>query len=218
MLNVYGATDTSLQGELAYFDEVNIVVPFRGIIIDDQIAFTTVSPGAQALVIWQGTISEQEWTGTALLCSDNPEINPALEPQEGAWSCKLVRSAGAINPTEAKTIWVYHAGLEYGPLTPADFIQRLNAGVWPRNAIVGLIDRTVWTTTGEFSMKAREPAPATKYLQSRSHSLWQRLMDKLESLQMPRWRSSRRMPPRRKPQMLTPALKRLSVKHSGKIS
>ena len=68
MLNVYGATDTSLQGELAYFDEVNIVVPFRGIIIDDQIAFTTVSPDGQTLVIWQGTISEPEWTGTALLC------------------------------------------------------------------------------------------------------------------------------------------------------
>jgi hypothetical protein len=45
--------------------------------------------------------------------------------------------------------------------------------------------------------------------------MWQRLMDKLESLQMPRGRSSRRVRPARKPQMLTPALERLNVKHSG---
>jgi hypothetical protein len=216
MLNIYGATDTSLQGELAYFDELNIVVPFRGIIVDDQIAFTTVSPGAQALVIWQGTISELEWTGTALLCSNNPKINPGLEPQEGFWSCKIVQSAGAINPAEANTVWVYHDGVEYGPFTSAEFIQRLNACEWPRNAIVGLIDRTIWMTAGEYWTKAREPAPVTNYLLRRSHSLWQRLMDKLELFQMPRRRSSQRVRPRRKPQMLTPALERLTVEHSGK--
>jgi hypothetical protein len=205
-----------VQGELAFFDELNIVVPFRGIIVDDQISFTTVSPDAQALVIWQGTISEPVWTGTALLCSNNPKINPSLEPQEAAWSCKLVRSAGAMNPAEANTVWVYHDGVEYGPFTTAKFIQRLNACEWPRNAVVGLNDRTIWTTTGDYWEKSREPAPATKYLLSRRHSLWQRLMDKLESLQMPRGRSSRRVHPVRKPQMLTPALERLTVKHSGK--
>jgi hypothetical protein len=216
MLNVYGATDTSLKGELAYFDEVNIVVPFRGIIVDDQIAFTTVSPDEKTLVVWQGTISELEWTGTALLLSNNPEINTALEPQEAAWSCRLVRSAGAMNPAAANTVWVYHDGVEYGPFTTAKFIQRLNACEWPRNAIVGLNDRTIWTTTGEYWTKFWETAPTTKYSLSRCHSLWQRLMDKLESLQMLRGRSSRHVHPRRKPQMLTPALKRLSVKHSGK--
>jgi len=215
MLNIYGATDSSVQGELAYFDELNIVVPFRGIIVDDQIVFTIVSPDGQTLVIWQGTISEPEWTGTALLCSDNPEINTALEPQEGAWACKLVRSAGAMNPAEANTVWVYHDGIEYGPFTTAEFMQRLNACEWPRNAIVGLIDRTIWTTAGEYGTKTWEPAPAAIYLLRRRHSLWQRIMDKLESLQMPRGRSNRHVHPRRKPQMLTPALKRLPVKHSG---
>ena len=212
MLNVFGATDTSLQGELALFDELNIVVPFRGTIIDDQIAFTTVSPGAQALVIWQGTISEREWNGTALLCSNNPTINPALEPEEGAWACKLVRSAGASNTAEVNNIWVYHEGVEYGPFIPAEFIQRLNACEWPQNAIVGLVDRTIWTTAGEYGTKTPEPAPTTKYLPRRSHSMWQRLKDRLESLQMPRWRSTRRVPRNRKSQMLTPALERLIVK------
>jgi hypothetical protein len=215
MLNIYGATDSSVQGELAFFDEVNIVVPFRGIIVEDQIAFTIISPDARTLVIWQGTISEPEWTGTALLCSNNPEINPALVPQDGAWSCKLVRAAGAINPAAAKSVWVYHEGVEYGPFTTAEFTQRLNDCEWPHNAIVGLNDRTIWTTTGEYTPKSWEAAPTTKYLLTRHHSLWQRLMDKLESLQMPRGRSTRHVHPRRKPQMLTPALKRLSVKHSG---
>ena len=211
MLNIYGATDTTLQGELAFFDELNILVPFRGIIVDDQIAFTTVSPGAQMVVLWQGTISQLEWTGTGLLFSNNP----ALEPQEGAWSCKLVRSAGAMNPAEANTIWVYHEGVEYGPFTAAEFIRRLNACEWPRNAIVGLIDRTIWTTTGEYFEKSWEPTLTTNYILRSSRSLWQRIMDRLESLQMPRRRPKRCVRPRRKPQMLTPALRRLSVKHSG---
>jgi len=212
MLNVYGATDTSLQGELGYFDEVNIVVPFRGIIIDDQISFTTVSPDQQTLVIWQGTISELEWTGTALLFSNNSKINTALEPQEGAWACKLVRSAGAINPAEANTVWVYHDGVEHGPFTSAEFTQRLDACEWPRNAIVGLNDRTIWITTDDYGTQSLEPAPATFYLPWRNRSLLQRLTDRLESLQMPRWLSNRCVRPRHRPQMLTPALKRLSVK------
>ena len=123
-----------------------------------------------------------------------------------------------MNPAEANTVWVYHDGVEYGPFSTAEFSQRLNACEWPRNAIVGLNDRTIWTTTGEYTTKSWEPAPTTKYLLSRRHSLWQRLMDKLDSYQIPRGRLSRRVRPMPKPQMLTPALKRLSVKHSGKIS
>jgi hypothetical protein len=128
---------------------------------------------------------------------------------------KLVRSAGAINPAEANTIWVYHVGVADGPFTPAEFLQRLNAGQWRRNAIVGLIDRTIWITAGEYCAKSREPAPTIKYLPRRSHSMWQRLKDWFESLQMSRWRSNRRVHPSRKSLMLTPALERLSVKHSG---
>jgi hypothetical protein len=52
---------------------------------------------------------------------------------------------GTPNPDAAQSVWVYHDGKEEGPFTAEAFNQRLNAGQWPPNAIVGLDDRTEWS-------------------------------------------------------------------------
>ncbi len=217
MFTIYEATETTLHGEVSLFDTLDVVtVPFRGTIKNGQAIFTVEVPRSKTSITWQGIISGTELTGTYSAHCASPNADPSMRHQAGVWSCKLIRQLGAPKPETAHFVWVYYDGVEDGPFTPSEFMQRLNAGHWCRNAIVGLIDRTIWTTTGDYWTKIREPAPATKYLLSRRHSLWQRLMDKLESLQMPRGRSSRRVHPVRKPQMLTPALERLTVKHSGK--
>jgi hypothetical protein len=213
MLAIYEATNTTLHGEVSLFDTQDVVtVSFRGTIKNGQAVFTATVPRTKTTITWQGIISGTELTGTYTARCGSPNADPSLRHQAGVWSCKLIRPLGAPKPETAHFVWVYHGGVEDGPFAQAEFMQRLNAGHWCRNAIVGLIDRTIWTTVGDYWTKIREPAPTTKYLPRRSHSMWQRLKDRLESLQMPRWRSNRRVRPRR---MLTPALERLSVKHSG---
>ncbi len=213
MLTIYEATEAALHGEVSLFDTVDVVtVPFRGTIKNGQVVFTAEVPRTKTSITWQGIISGTDLRGTYSAHCASPNADPSLRHQEGVWSCKMIRPLGAPKPETASSVWVYQDGVEDGPFTPDEFLQRLNAGHWCRNAIVGLIDRTIWTTTGDFWTKIREPAPTTKYLPRRRHSIWQKLKDRLESLQMPRWRSNRRVRPRRKPQMLTPALEQLSVK------
>jgi len=217
MLSIYEATEVALHGELSLFDNQDVVtMPFRGAIKNCHVVFTASVPTNKTSITWEGIISGGQLAGTYEAHCENPEVETSLRHQAGEWSCKLIRPMGAPKPETAHFVWVYYNGIEDGPFTPDEFLQRLNAGHWRRNAIVGLIDRTIWTTTGEYWMKFREPAPTTKYLPRRSHSMWQRLKDRLGSLQMPRWRSNRRVRPGRRPQMLTPALEHLSVKCNGK--
>jgi len=216
-MTIYEATGTALHGELSLFDNLDVVtLPFRGTIKNGQADFMAKVPRSMTSITWHGIISGTELTGTYSARCASPNADPSLRHQEGVWSCKLIRQLGAPKPETAHFVWVYHDGVEDGPFTPSEYMQRLNAGHWCRNAIVGLIDRTIWTTTGDYWTKSREPAPTTKYLPRRSHSLWQRLKDGLESLQMPRWRSNRRVRSRRKPQMSRLFLIYLKISH-GKL-
>ena len=59
-------------------------------------------------------------------------------------------------------MWVYHDGNEEGPFTTEAFIQRLNGGQWPANAIVALNDRTIWSTTAACLEKIQAEAAAAR--------------------------------------------------------
>jgi len=53
---------------------------------------------------------------------------------------------GPPSPDDALRVWVYHHGSEEGPINPEDFNQRLLAGYWPPNAVVGFNAQTRWST------------------------------------------------------------------------
>ena len=67
---------------------------------------------------------------------------------------------GPPNPDDAHRVWIYHNGIEEGPINPADFNQRLLAGQWPPNAIVGLDDHTTWSTVAACLVKIQAEAAA----------------------------------------------------------
>jgi len=146
LLTIYWATDTTLHGELALFGDLAGGGAFQGAIDNGQVTFTTAVPAAQVAITWRGTISGGALAGDYVVRCDNPKIKPASRHQVGVWSCKLIRSLSAPDPDEASAVWVYNDGTEEGPLTAEAFDQRLNDGEWPPNAIVGLDDRTTWST------------------------------------------------------------------------
>ena len=155
VLTVYGVTDSTLHGELAFAGVLGGGGPFQGTIVNNQVRFTTVSPAEQFAIIWQGTVSESGLSGSYVVCYDNPEVKLAQRHQQGVWSCKPIRAMGAPNPDDAHRLWVFHNGNDEGPINPEDFNQRLLAGDWPQNAIVGLNDQTTWSTVATCLEKAQ---------------------------------------------------------------
>jgi hypothetical protein len=115
-------------------------------LIIGQVTITTAVPAARVAITWRGTILGSDLAGEYVVRCDNPKVKEASRHQVGVWSCKLVRPLSAPNPDEAGAAWVYNDGTEEGPLTAETFDQRLKAGEWPQNAIVGLDDRTTWST------------------------------------------------------------------------
>ena len=207
LLTIYGATDTALHGELALFGDLVGGGVFQGTIDNGLVTFTTV-PATQVAITWRGTISGGTLTGDYAVRCYNPEVKPATRHQAGVWSCKLVRSLIAPDPDEAAAVWVYHDGTEEGPFTPDEFTQRLNACTWRRNSIVGLNNRTKWTTTGDcWTQLQRIPTPEIYAAASnRTINLWRRITKGWGLLQMlPHSRVNRRKSPRRKSLIFTPA-------------
>jgi len=146
VLTVYGVTPTTLHGELALAGVLGGGSPFQGTIANGQIRFTTIVPSAQLAVIWQAVIADAGLSGSYVVRCDRPEVKLAHHHQQGVWGCKLVRPMEPPNPDDAHRIWVYHNGVEEGPINREDFNRGMLAGQWPANAIVGLNDQTTWST------------------------------------------------------------------------
>jgi len=146
VLTVYGVTIPTFHGELALGGVLGGGSPFQGTIANGQVQFTTIVPAMQLAITWQGIITGTGLSGSYVVRWDNPEVKLAQRHQQGVWSCKLVRPMGPPNPDDAHRVWVYHNGAEEGPINAEDFNQRLLAGCWPPNAVVGLNDQTAWST------------------------------------------------------------------------
>ena len=162
ILSIHGLTAATLHGELVLLGDLGGGGLFQGLRDHDQITFTTTVPNEQVTIMWGGTISGSKMTGAYVVRCDQVDVAPALRHQDGIWSCRLARSFGSPNPDEAHDVWVYHDGNEEGPFTTAAFIQRLNGGQWPANAIVALNDRTVWSTTAACLDKIQAEAEAAR--------------------------------------------------------
>ena len=155
MLTIYGVTVSTIHGELALAGALGGGSPFQGTLANGQVRFTTVAPAEQFAITWQANILDTCLSGTYVVRCDNPEVKLAWRHQQGIWSCKLVRPMMAPNPDDAHRVWVYHNGVEEGPLNSEDFNQRLISGQWPPNAIVGLNDQTIWSTVADCLEKIR---------------------------------------------------------------
>lgn len=149
LLAIFGVTVSTLHGELALAGVLGGGSPFQGTIANGQVRFTTIVPTTLLSVTWRGIISDTGLSGSYVVRWDNPEVKLNRRHQQGVWSCKLARPMGLFNPDDAHRVWVYHDGNEEGPLNSEDFYQRLIAGQWPSNAIVGLNDQTKWSTVAE---------------------------------------------------------------------
>ncbi len=147
VLTIYGVTVSTLHGELALAGALGGGSAFQGTIANGQIRFTTIVPTAQLAITWQGIISDDQLSGSYVVRCDSPEVGLELRHQQGAWSCKFIRAIGPPNPDDAHRVWVYHDGVEEESIYREDFNRRLLAGHWPPNAIVGLNDQTIWSTT-----------------------------------------------------------------------
>ena len=88
-------------------------------------------------------------SGSYVVRCDSPEVGLELRHQQGIWSCEFIRAIGAPNPDDAHRVWVYHDGVEEGPINSEDFNRGLLAGQWPPNAVVGLNDPPTWSTAAD---------------------------------------------------------------------
>ena len=160
VLTVYGVTISTFHGELALAGVLGGGSPFQGTIANDRVRFTTIVPTEQLAITWQAGISDAGLSGTYVVRCDSPEVKLSRRNQQGVWSCKLVRPKGPPNPDDAHRVWIYHNGIEEGPINVEDFNQRLLAGQWPPNAVVGLDDQTTWFTVAAFLEKIQAEAAA----------------------------------------------------------
>ena len=162
ILSIHGVTATTLHGELVLLGDLGGGGMFQGLRDHDQVTFTTEGLDEQVTIAWEGTIADSELSGTYVVRCGQVDVAPAMRHQEGIWSCRLAKSFGSPNPDEAHDVWVYHDGNEEGPFTTEAFIERLNGGQWPANALVALNDRTVWSTTAGCLEKLQAEATAAR--------------------------------------------------------
>lgn len=160
LLTIHGVTATALHGDLVLLGDLGNGGLFQGQRDHDQVTFTTAGPDEQFTIAWEGTIAGGELSGTYVVKYDRVDAEPALRQPAGIWSCKLVRSFGSPNPDDAQWVWVYHDGNEEGPFTTEAFVERLNLGQWPANAIVALNDQTFWSTAAACLEKVQAEAAA----------------------------------------------------------
>lgn len=143
---LYGETNGTLHGKIALYGDLVGGGDFYGSKVGNHVNFTTGMAEEQMVIKWEGTILAGEISGTYSVQVDHPAADPALRQQAGTWSCRFVRALGEPRAEEDDSVWVYQDGMEEGPYAQAAFVDRLMANEWKTNALVGLNDRTTWST------------------------------------------------------------------------
>ena len=152
------ATNSLLYGELELAGDLQGGGKVQGTIANEEFAIATVMPAEQTSITWHGRFIGGEIQGTYVVHSNDPRVDPDLREQKGVWFCRLVRPMGDPEASAADSVWVYHDGDEQGPFTMEAFKAGLTTGRWPANAMVGLNDRTVWSSVTEYLAKVQADA------------------------------------------------------------
>jgi hypothetical protein len=151
LLTITGVNETTIHGELGLSGDLGGGGVFHGKIKGKSFEFTTCVPEMQTIIEWKGTLAADQISGEYIVKSDDPKIvAEGMQSQQGAWWCAFVRRLGSADPNKADQVYIFHDGLNIGPLEFAHFKQTIHSGRWPANAIVSLDDCTRWTTIGDY--------------------------------------------------------------------
>ncbi|MEK7782018.1 MAG: hypothetical protein AAB370_11015 [Verrucomicrobiota bacterium] len=143
LLQIHGATETRVHGELGLFGNLAGGGPFHASLDSGTIRFTTCIPAIQVVIEWTGKRVGDRYSGSYQVTCDAPDPERGIMArEEGLWSCVQVNHLGH----ELESVFVFHDGETEGPLALEEFVQHATVDRWPPHALVARHDFKLWST------------------------------------------------------------------------